>query len=303
MPRLTDLWRTGIVRAPIGTIMSSGFEGQRIEWLEPGPSFTFLADPFGLWRDDMLYLFVEAFDYRDRHGRIDVLRLDSKLRLIDRVTCLEESWHLSYPQVFEAEGATWMLPEAHRSGGLRLYHAVRFPDWWQEVARIELDVVPVDATLLRHDDRWWLFYTAATDRRSKISALHVAYADRLIGPWHPHRLNPVRIDPASARPGGRPVKIDGHWMLPMQDCSRTYGGAIRMLRIEELSPASFLASVGEPIGASPTFAPYVEGLHTLSACGDVTLFDAKRIEHSPRGLLIDARRRMGELLTVRRSAS
>ncbi|MFD2497807.1 hypothetical protein ACFSTI_01620 [Rhizorhabdus histidinilytica] len=165
--------------------------------------YSFLADPFGLWRDDRFHLFVERFDYRDRRGVIELIVHDAGLTPLYRCKILSERWHLSYPFVFEAEGQIWMLPEAHRSGGLTLYRCFDFPDRWQRAARIELDCVPVDATPFWHDGLWWLFYAAADDRHSKVAHLHVAFSERLTDGWRPHPANPVRRDPASARPGER----------------------------------------------------------------------------------------------------
>lgn len=258
-------------------------------------SFQFLADPFGLWRDGRLHVFVETYDYRVRIGAIEALVYDAQHCLLDRRPVLSEPWHLSYPFVFEGEGETWMLPEAHRSGRLTLYRAVAFPWVWEPAHEIVLDHVAVDATPLFHAGRWWLFYTSADREADKMSALHVAFADRLAGPWTPHPLNPVRRDPASARPGGTPVVIGETIVLPVQDCTRTYGGAIRPLEITTLTPTTFAAAPGRAIVAPPDCAPFVEGLHTLAAAGPVTLIDMKRTELSLHGLSIEARRELGKL--------
>jgi hypothetical protein len=292
-----DIWRPAMVQAPIAEIMARGsIEGLPIQWLPRMDSFQFLADPFGLWRDDKLYLFVETYDYRVRVGAIEVLVYDKNLRRIDRQPVLNEPWHLSYPFVFEAEGETWMLPEAHRSNRLTLYKAVDFPTGWEPAHVIELDHVAVDATPVFHDGLWWLFYTSASREEDKMSALHVAWAEKLAGPWHPHAMNPVRVDAASARPGGTPTIIDGCIVLPVQDCSKTYGGAIRPLTIDRLTPDLFEAHVGEPLLPPASFAPYVEGLHTLASAGDVTLIDVKRTELSAHGLSIEVRREAGKLM-------
>lgn len=292
-----DIWRPAMVQAPIAEIMARGsIEGFPIQWLPRMDSFQFLADPFGLWRDDKLHLFVEAYDYRVRIGYIEVLVYDRNLRRIDRQLVLREPWHLSYPFVFEAEGETWMLPEAHRSNRLTLYRAVDFPTRWEPAHVIELDHVAVDATPVFHDGLWWLFYTSASREEDKMSALHVAWAEKLAGPWRPHALNPVHVDPASARPGGTPLIVDGRIVLPVQDCSKTYGGAIRALTIERLTPDQFEARVGDPIRPPASYAPYVEGLHTMAAAGDVTLIDVKRTELSAHGLSIEVRREATKLM-------
>jgi hypothetical protein len=291
-----DIWRPAIVRATFEEIVKAGSVADfDLRWLPPMGSFQFLADPFGLWRDGKLHVFVETYDYRVRVGAIEVLTYDADLNLIDRAPVLNEPWHLSYPLIFEAEGETWMLPEAHRSEGLTLYRAVDFPTRWEKAHRIALDHVPVDATPLFHDGRWWLFYTSASREPDKMGALHIAYADRLAGPWTPHPMNPVRMDASSSRPGGTGRVIDGAVVLPVQDCSATYGGAIRLLRFSVLTPDRVAMAAGDRIEAPAKFAPYIEGLHTLAAAGDMTLIDVKRTELSLHGLSIEAVREMKKL--------
>lgn len=293
-----DIWRPAIVAAPLAEIVArGGIDGLPRTWLPDMPPFCFLADPFGVWRDGILNLFVETYDYRVRIGAIELLRYDTDLHLIDRQMVLEEPWHLSYPIVWEAEGETWMLPEAHRSGKLTLYRADPFPTRWVPETVIELGgKIAVDATPFHHDGRWWLLYAAANDEESKTGALYAAFADRLTGPWTPHPLNPVRLGVDSTRPGGTVAVIDGKPVLPVQDCTNTYGGAIRALTIDRLSPTDFASSVGDWIRAPADAVPYVEGLHTLAAAGDVTLVDCKRTILSARGLAIEARREAGKLL-------
>jgi hypothetical protein len=292
-----DIWRPAIIRAAFEEIVAAGsVEGFDLCWLPPMGSFQFLADPFGWWRDGKLHVFVETYDYRVRVGAIEVLTYGADLDLIGRAPVLSEPWHLSYPLIFEGEGETWMLPEAHRSNGLTLYRAVDFPTRWEPAHRIALDHVPVDATPLFHNGRWWLFYTSASREADKMAALHIAFADRLAGPWTPHPMNPVRVDNASSRPGGTARVVDGVVTLPVQDCSATYGGAIRLLRFSVLNPDRVEIAIGERIEAPAGFAPYVEGLHTLAAAGDVTLIDVKRTELSLHGLSIEAVREVKKLM-------
>jgi len=289
-----DIWRIGVARLQIAACGEEhALAATDIRWLDPGPSFTFLADPFGLWRDDDLHVFAEAYDYRTRRGVIDHLRLDAELQVVDHSTVLSEAWRLSYPYVFEADGETWMAPEAHRSGAFTLYRARRFPDAWEPAGRFELDSPAIDPTPFRHDGLWWLAYAPAGPQSVKQGRLHLAFAERLTGPWTPHPGNPVLVDRMSSRPGGTPFRDEGSLVLPVQDCARTYGAAVRLLRVEVLTQDRFAAAAGPPIRAPASAAPFVEGLHTLSSCGPVTLLDAKRRDRSPAGLWIDVRRRLG----------
>lgn len=293
MPRRKDIWRCGLVTAPIERIVAGEAGDRPVRWLPEEPPFTFLADPFGWRAGEALYLFAEQYDYRTRHGVIERLRLGPDGAVLERRPALAEPWHLSYPFVFEGEGALWMLPEAHRSGALTLYRAHGALEDWRPECRIALDCVPVDASIIRREGRWWLLYSPATSKATKLGHLHVAWADRLTGPWTPHPGNPVRVDRASARPGGRPVMIGDRLMLPMQDCTATYGGAIRPLWIDRLDETGFAATAGEALALPSSAGAYDAGMHTLSACGDVTFLDVKRIDRSLRGLALEAARALG----------
>lgn len=278
---------------PVSDILTAGGITDPVVWLPDEADFEFIADPFGWQTSAHLYLFVEHYDYRTRHGTIQRLTLDDACHVVERRPCLVEPWHLSYPQVFSGEGETWMMPEAHHSGGLTLYRDHGGLSDWRAEYTLTLDCVPVDASMLRHEERWWMFYSPATSRSTKISHLHVAWAQNLCGPWTPHPGNPVRIDRASSRPGGTPMVIDGRIMLPVQDCSKTYGGALRPLWIDRLDEAHFVAEAGLALCLPASAGNYCEGMHTMTACGNVTLFDAKRIDRSLRGLMLDFRRVLG----------
>ena len=291
-----DIWRTGIVRVSLAEVLArGGIDGLPIHWLpQPSKKYAFLADPFGLGRDGKLHVFVEALDYRTRRGRIEVFTFDADLDLLDHGFCLSEPWHLSYPYVFEADGDIYMLPEAHRSRGLRLYRAVEFPRSWEPVSRIQLPEIAVDATPMFHDGRWWIFYSPAGRPESK---LHLAFADRLEGPWKGHPANPVRRGNDGSRPGGTPISVDGQVILPVQDCSTTYGEAVRALRFDQMTTDRVSCELGDPIRPPSSLAPYDAGLHTLSACGPFTLFDIKRIDRSLMGSVI------GRIGKVRRAVA
>jgi hypothetical protein len=284
-----DVWRCAIVRQGADEILRHGIDRNAVMWLPDMPSLAFRADPFGLWRDGRLYVFAEAFDYRTRIGHIDVLVYDEKLALLESRTVLKTPWHLSYPFVFEADGETWMLPEAYKSGTLTLYRARRFPDLWEPACDIPLDGGAIDATPLFHDGKWWLFYSPSVEKAARRSHLHIAWSETLTGPWTLHPLNPVRIDLASARPGGAPILRDGTIVLPVQDCRQTYGGAIRLLSITTLSETQFTASDDIGLTASGWMGPFTEGFHTFAAAGPVTLIDVKRMTSSLYGNAIRVR--------------
>lgn len=277
----TDLWRVGIVRAPMAAILAAGsLDGFETAWLPAEGSLRFMADPFGLWQGGLLHIFVETYDYRTRHGAIEVLILDEKLDLLLRRPVLREPWHLSYPFVFEAEGAIWMLPEAHKSGRLRLYRAIEFPWRWEVEERFIFPEAAIDATPVRTGEGWWIFYTPPGPKPWRTSALKLAQADSLFGPWKLPEEAPILLDRGGARMGGTPLWQGDRLLLPTQDCRKTYGGAIAIRELRDPGDPARLITKGPHIAVPAAFRPYVDGLHTLSAAGPVTLVDAKRTVRS-----------------------
>ena len=182
--------------------------------------------------------------------------------------------HLSYPYLFEHAGDVLCVPETYQAAEVGLYRADDFPARWSKVATLIAGVPALDATVFRHGDRWWLACSmqGATER----SHLHLYHAADLLGPWTPHVGNPVKVDIRSGRPGGTPFVHGGSLYRPAQDASTTYGGRVVINRVRALTPAEFdeePVAVVEPLRDSP----YPDGLHTLSALGDITLIDAKRV--------------------------
>lgn len=286
----TDIWQVGILHAPIARLLESVSPGEiAITWLPTQRDFCFLADPFGVWRGEHLHVFVEAYDYRDKHGVIRRYTYDRKLTLCEKSPALEAKHHLSYPFIIEDGGEVFMLPEAHRSGKLTLYRAREFPNAWERVCDI-LDLPAIDASVIRHGEMWWMFYALPGPDDRAMRELHMASAPHLTGPWTPHALNPVRSSLESSRMGGAPFFTDGKLYLPMQDCTQTYGGAVTLLRVDDLTP-QWNASAVRTITPTAFSTAFTDGVHTLSACGEVTLLDVKRIERSPRRLAIDLQRR------------
>ncbi|WP_198024317.1 hypothetical protein [Asaia astilbis] len=62
-----------------------------------------------------------------------------------------------------------------------------------------------------------------------------------------------------------------------------------------MTPARVITHTGPALPIASRFAPFTEGMHTLSAAGDVTLFDVKRTELSAHGLLVEAGRELRKL--------
>jgi len=207
---------------------------------------------------------------------------------------LRQPFHLSYPSVIEDGGVIYMLPEAHRGGKVTLSRAERFPDRWQPVATL-LDVPAIDASIIRHDGRWWMFYALPGEDNRAMRELHVAFADALTGPWQVIPANPVHVALASARPVGTPFVNDGRLYLPTQNYVGGYGRGLSVLRVDTLSETAVTVSVVSTLTPDGLLEGDGDGLHTLSQAGNVTLIDVKRLDPSRRRAWGDVQRRIGRM--------
>ncbi|WP_457354229.1 glucosamine inositolphosphorylceramide transferase family protein [Roseateles sp. P5_D6] len=301
----TDFWQVGIVPVPIEDIDARRLSAarERITWLPDAGRWRYLADPFGLVRGDALHVFVEAFDYRVKRATIERHEFGlPDLAWRRQSTVLDRPFHLSYPQVFEHDGETWMVPESYQAGEIALYRACdRSLNHWERECALLGGLPGADASIIEHEGHWWMFYTLVGPGARDQRELHMAHAPALFGPWVPLAANPVRVNREGARPAGRPfIGRDGVLMLPVQDSSTGYGGATRLLRFPRLTPgqveieASLERLTGDLVSDS-----HQAGLHTLTGCGGYTLIDVKRIDRSRGKQWLDLKRRftrIGRLL-------
>lgn len=240
----------------------------------PDDGRRFYADPFAIAHGGSVTLFVEEFDYRRGKGVISALSFDASGPRGRPEPVLELDTHLSYPFVFEADGAVWMIPESHASGTIDLYRATAFPGGWVHEAVLVDHVVAGDATLLRHEGRWWMFATVRAGGGSYSDTLHLWHAPHFRGPWTPHPRNPVLIDVGSARAAGPIVARDGALIRPVQDCRQGYGAALGLARILRLDVDGYEQRVETRLG--PGAAWPGSRLHMLSAAGGFEFIDGSR---------------------------
>jgi hypothetical protein len=237
------------------------------------PKDRFWADPHVIERDGRYYVFFEEYVYDRGKAHISMVEFDQDGPSTAPVTVLEEPHHLSYPFVFEHDGEVYLIPEASESGRIDLYRANRFPFEWEVHETLISDVRAVDATLLRHQGRWWLFANvAAIDGMSSNDELHVYCSDALTGgDWRPHPMNPVVSDCRQARPAGRIFEQDGRLYRPSQNCSWRYGYGFNFSEITALTPETYEETVVDRV--TPNWDDRLIATHTFNRCGPLHLAD------------------------------
>jgi hypothetical protein len=237
----------------------------------PDDAKRYFADPFVFWRDGVAYVFCEEFPCATGKGVISVFAIRPDGSVSEPRTVLERPYHLSYPMVFEREGRVFMIPETSANRTIELYVAAEFPHRWQLETTLLDNVSAADATLVEWDGRLWLFAAINEEGGSSWDTLGLFHAARLMGPWTPHSGNPVLIDAAAARPAGMMFERGGGLMRPAQDCTRGYGSALTLCRVDRLDPEHYRQTVLTKLAPDARWA--ASGMHTLNASGGIEVID------------------------------
>jgi hypothetical protein len=268
-------WNVGIVRRPIQDFLKPNFQAE-IDWLPRPRLREYLADPFGLRLGQDLHILCEEYSYKTGKGTIVHIELrEGNISGAEGIKrpAINLPVHMSYPFLFQHDARIYCVPETHEANEISLYEARSFPQDWVKVATLVPNIAGLDPTVFSHAGLWWL--TCTDYGYNQNVHLFIYYARALKGPWLPHKNNPVKSDVRSSRPAGTPFLFDDCLFRPAQDCSCTYGGQVVINRVLKLSPDEFREEPAAAVApASDTL--YREGLHTLSAVGDITLVDSKR---------------------------
>lgn len=261
-------WQIGFVDN-IKADSSSSLNPSKQKVLEhPNSKRYFLADPFSIRVEGNEYLFAEEYDKKKKKGRIVwVSLLDTGIQIHP---VIEESWHLSYPFIWESEEGIFMIPESSESGQIHRYQAIDFPRYWER-KDVFFDQEGNDPTVVEKDGLYWLFITQKAHPACwPFEELHLYWTDNLEYPqWVPHSQNPIVSDVRKARSAGRLFEKEGHWYRPAQDSEVRYGHQIRIQKIKNWTKSDYEEETSQIIQAD---LPAL-GIHTWNLSKSGTWVD------------------------------
>ena len=240
--------------------------------------FHYLADPFVIYRNGKNYCFVEDFDYLKRRGSIAVFEL-TETGGVRVGTALEESFHLSFPYLFEYQGELFMCPESSESRDIRIYQCIEFPLRWRLKKIAMKGISAADTMIFPKDAKWWMFTNIdAVGIGDHCSELFIFSAKSpLEGAWTPHVLNPVIVDASCARNAGLIIDSDIYYRCSQGQGFDFYGKQVLINRITELTDDHYDESCSCLI--TPSFKRGVVGTHHLHTNGKMTVFDFWQLQN------------------------
>jgi len=207
----------------------------------------YIADPFLVQTSSGFYMFFELVDAFSGKGKIAVAGSEEGADWDFIGEVLEESFHLSFPFVFQYEGEWYMIPESAADRSIRLYRAENFPRDWRFEEKLLEGGSFKDSSVVKKDNNWFLWSYEEGD-------LRLYYSPTLIsGNWREHPQSPVD-EGRYARPGGSIFEYDNRLFRFIQDSYPVYGSKLLVNEISKLSPGEYeekehIANFIEPGGA------------------------------------------------------
>lgn len=233
------------------------------------------ADPFLFEYGNKSYLFFEMFDKVKLKGVIGCSEVIQGI-VSEPVVILNESYHLSYPNVFEINNSVYMVPETHQAGNIQIFEAINFPFEWRRADILIDNIVAVDTTFLTYKSNLWMFTLEEDVVHHKSSKLMMFYKEPNQETWKKHKANPIAEDQSTARPAGKVFEYKGMLIRPSQDCKEGYGRNLNFNSIESLSTQDYLEKLimkitPDSINIEGNFI--ATGIHTYNASEKYEVID------------------------------
>lgn len=224
------------------------------------------ADPFVFDYKNDIYVFAELYDYKLRRGVIGYSKLNGN-KFGEWIPVICESYHMSYPFIFEHNGDIYMIPETSGANALILYKAVDFPVEWEKEQIIKDNVKWVDTTLFKRANG----FVAFTESIGKIEDLKLQLNDSL------DIISSEIIDCETNkfRCGGRMFEYDDKLVRVCQDCSEKYGGALYFRFCDKNSLSELTSQHITPEELSFDTSVYLDGIHTYNSLTNIEVIDIK----------------------------
>lgn len=232
------------------------------------------ADPFLFEKDEKTYLFAELYDRVKGRGVLGCCELtDNGAKRWGII--IEELFHLSYPFVFQRGNDVYLIPESFKSGKITLYRAVRFPNKWEKVCNLA-DMVAVDSTIVDTVDGSYMITVRIANAESELVVMRLNDQMKL----KDLRVVSPKEDP-NVRPAGKTFTWKNQLIRPAQDCTKSYGYGLNLLRISVLDETRYAEELVRKILPEEITVQGVrmlQGIHTYNFTNRYEVIDFKEYE-------------------------
>lgn len=259
-------WNIGFCELSPEEFISSGRLGG-VVWMKNPYKDRWFADPFILRvTDNEIVIFVEERMIFGAKGYLSELVIDRKtIEIKNRYVILEIDSHLSYPAIIRDKERVLVYPENALGGPLKMYefdlanHQLINP-------KVILNERVADSTILESNGKYYLI---AVKYPESLEKAYLYMSEKFDGPYEQIGEKPVQKSRSCSRPGGNWFIINNSIYRPAQDCEKHYGGALKMMCVDNLDPFQ----EHEVFTVLPLNYKYNLGVHTINFLNGVAVID------------------------------
>ena len=210
--------------------------------------YSFYSDPFFSPSEDIIK--VEAMNKISDKG--EIVELSQNTLELKRVILRDSKYHYSYPFTFIDKEDEFILPEVASHSKQFL---IRKP--YEEKDKIflrGLEQPLIDPTLIKLSGIYYLFAGSSSFGTTEQNLFYSV--DSFIGPYKPHHLNPIVVNPKGARNAGRIFEKNGELFRFGQNNTSSYGNGIVINKIIEISDEKYSEEEVGSIRFTDCFGPH-----------------------------------------------
>jgi len=225
------------------------------------------ADPFLFIKDEKLLLFYE-YQKWDDPGCIAMIKTSDLRTWTEPQIVLKESFHLSFPYIFEDDGNIYMIPESQEHDSIRLYQANKDLTSFTFIRTLlnqertnDIHFNYNDSHIYKKDDKYYLF-TSYQKNWMYYQELFIT-DDLLKGKFIKHPMSPICASNEFGRNGGSLIQFHDKLLRVTQDCHKNYGDNISLMEITELDERNYKEQLFKH-NVFPNNSIFVDGGHQLN---------------------------------------
>lgn len=191
------------------------------------PKDMWIADPTIFAANGEHYLFVEVYETKKKKAAIGYYHFENNIPVYKGLI-IENSYHMSYPCVFEHNGKYYMIPESSANDSITLYRAEHFPDKWVKESDLLKGEKYVDSTVFQGVDGLGLLSYKATRGGWQLVCFSLDMDQKSL-----KKQRVLDYQENVGRPAG--YLFDGN-KRPAQDCRKKYGENILVYEVDSFQP-------------------------------------------------------------------
>ena len=216
-------------------------------------STRFLADPFLLYENGTYYLF---FEHQGKAGpaKIGLFQSSDGVNYSFEGNVIDETFHLSFPQIFKYKQDYYILPESAAINQVILYKAVNFPLEWKISDTLIKNIKLKDPAILISDSLKLI--TGIDENWDQ----QVFRSDSLLGEWEKDNMFKSRKGD-EIRPAGNFFSIGDQWYIPFQNNGEGYGTGVSLYKLDN---NRFERIISRQLYKNDTIKDFSRGMHHLN---------------------------------------